>query len=196
MKLTKRIMILSLVILAGISGGLRLHSTIYAANELTTGQGNNSATIFDDWGASFQLPSSQWIFIGERDNDKAATSVFTYFREGLTDSSHEPIYPNLNFIFEKVPKNMDVASYSAQSLKRVPIQIKSRFTAADGLISLKNALGYIGTYVDPEQKEHTVVLVHAVSGGKGMQVVMDVTTELSSRVTNEFYSVLHSLTFN
>jgi len=196
MKMNIRITMMGLAILLSVSLSLILQPTTFSANNTNQGQGNNMATVFDDWGASFQLPSSKWIFIGERDNDKAATSVFTYFRKGLIDSSNEPIYPNINFIFEKIPKNMDVASYSKQSLKRVPIQIKSRFTAADGLISLKNALGFIGTYVDPERKEHTVVLVHAVSAGKGMQVAMDVTTELSSQVTNEFYSVLRSLTFN
>jgi hypothetical protein len=105
------------------------------------------------------------------------------------------VMPNVTFIFEKVPLNTPLANYSAQSLKRVPIIVKNKFTAAEGPITVKNAVGYVGTYRSPDGKDHTLVLVHAISTGKGMQIVMDITTELSSKVINEFYDILRSVKF-
>lgn len=151
--------------------------------------------FFDEWGASFQLPSEKWSFIGEQDNDKLRAAMFSFRREGFMDSSKETVMPNVTFIFEKVPQNTILANYSAQSIKRVPIIIKNKFTAAEGPITIKNAVGYIGTYRGPDEKDHTIVLVHALSIGKGMQVVMDITTELSPKVINEFYAILRSIKF-
>lgn len=150
---------------------------------------------FDEWGGSFSLPSEKWSFIGEQDNEKLRAAMFSFRREGFVDSSKKTVMPNVTFIFERVPQNTILVNYSAQSLKRVPIIIKNKFTAAEGPITIKNAVGYVGTYSSPDGKGHTLVLVHALSAGKGMQVVMDITTELAPKVINEFYTILRSIKF-
>jgi len=190
----RKLVILTVVFLAGIGLCSILQPGTYSANEKNGPEMNG--IIFDDWGASFALPSSKWTFIGEQYNEKMETSVFSYRREGIVDKSREKVLANISFIFEKVPKNMNLATYSTISLKRgVPLKIKSKFTAVDGLMSLKNAIGYVATFYDPYKKEHTIVLVHAISSGKGMQVIMDITTELAPQVSKEFDYVLKSITF-
>lgn len=188
--------ILFLAILLGLSCSLMLLPPGMAASDLKNENSElDKVFFFDEWGASFLLPSEKWSFIGDQENEKMRAAMFSFRREGFIDSSKAKVMPNVTFIFEKVPLNTTLANYSAQSIKRVPIIIKNKFTAADGPITIKNAIGYIGTYRGPDEKDHSLVLVHALSAGKGMQVVMDITTELSSKVINEFYAILRSIKF-
>lgn len=150
---------------------------------------------FDQWGASFQLPSSKWSFIGDQENEKLRAAMFSFRREAIVDKSKTPVMANVTFIFEKVPLNTVLANYSAISLKRAPLIIKNKFTAKEGPITIQNAVGYIGTYRSPDGIDHTLVLVHAISTGKGMQIMMDITTELAPKVINEFYIILRTLKF-
>lgn len=191
--MAKKLMILAvlLILSCGLTSGLGL-----AAGDLKLQDSELSKIYyFDEWGASFLLPSAKWSFIGEQDNEKIRAAMFSFRREGFMDSSKMIVMPNVTFIFEKVPLNTPLANYTAESLKRVPVIIKNKFTAAEGPITIKNAVGYVGTYRSPDGKDHTLVLVHALSTGKGMQIVMDITTELSSKVINEFYEILRSVKF-
>lgn len=150
---------------------------------------------FDQWGASFQLPSAKWSFIGEQENEKLRAVMISFRREALVDKSKTPVMANVTFVFEKVPLNTILDNYSAISLKRAPVIIKNKFTAKEGPITIQNAVGYIGTYRTPDGIDHTLVLVHAISAGKGMQIMMDITTELAPKVINEFYTILSTLKF-
>jgi hypothetical protein len=184
-----------LFILLVVCYGLNLTPGMAATDLNLNDSDMEKVFIFDQWGASFQLPSPKWSFIGDQENDQLRAAMFSFRREAIVDKSKVPVMANVTFIFEQVPQNTVLSSYSAQSLKRAPIVIKNKFTAAEGPITMKNAVGYIGTYRGPDNKDHTLVLVHALSMGKGMQVMMDITSELSPKVINEFYAILRSIKF-
>ena len=150
---------------------------------------------FDQWGSSFQLPSTKWSFIGEQENEQLRAAMFSFRREAIVDKSKTPVMANVTFIFEKVPLNTNLDNYSARSLKRAPLIIKNKFTAKEGPITIKNAVGYMGTYRSPDGIDHSLILVHAISAGKGMQIMMDITSELAPKVIKEFYTILNTLKF-
>ncbi|MCL6588561.1 MAG: hypothetical protein K6U80_01255 [Firmicutes bacterium] len=159
-----------------------------------TGQGNRNQIDFSEWGTSVQLPSSKWSAIGEFYNSQLKKTIFSYRREAIANKAGVDVRANISFIFERV-NYLDINAYSPGLLGQVPIAIKSRFTAASGRISLKNAIGYLGVTIDQDGVEHTIVLVHALSAQKGMQVIMDIPSELYPQVKGEFNAALKSLRF-
>lgn len=188
MKKTLIVLLSAFIIVINLGSGLAL--PVSASNA----QGQGEKIEFSEWGASIQLPSNKWSPIGEFFNQQANKSIFSYRREKLMDKSGLAVMANISFIFEKVP-HIDVYTYSAQLQLQVPIDIKTKFTSTSGLMSLKNAVGYIGTSVDQDGIEHTIILIHALNSGKGMQVIMDITSELYPQIQGEFKKALKSLRF-
>jgi hypothetical protein len=186
------ILLLNVALICGLS--FTMAQYIYAANESNQGQGNRDKITFDEWGASVDLPYSKWSPIGEFYNDKIKKTIFSYRREAIINKTGIDVMANISFIFEKV-NYIDINAYSTQLQSQVPIKIKSKFTAQSGQISLKNALGYIGVSTDQDGIEHTIVLVHALSAQKGMQVIMDIPSELYPKIKAEFNAALKSLRF-
>ena len=98
-------------------------------------------------------------------------------------------------MFDKIPKDMDVIHYSINCRMGVGFEVEKVFTHHDGIISLKNAVGYIGKYIDSQNIEHTIIVVHAIHKEMGVQIIMDTTTELFPIVENEFNKTLKTLKF-
>jgi len=66
------------------------------------------------------------------------------------------------------------------------------FIQKDGIIDLKNAIGYKGKYSDTFG-EHTVYIIHGINNSKGIQIIFDVLTNLFDKLDPEFKVTLKSL---
>jgi hypothetical protein len=150
------------------------------------------------WDFSFELPSEKWSLMDVQRNSETGTTCYLYRREGILDSKNIQVVPIIAILFEEMPKDMDAVEYSTlcrEREQREPFIPEEVFTHEDGVIDLKNAMGYVLKYTDSTNEEHTVKLVYAVNGKTGIQVIMDVTTELFPIVEPEFNRTLKSLRF-
>lgn len=188
----KKKLILLFAVTVILNLALGAEPATYAASGADSG--NRNTITFSEWGASVQLPYSKWSAIGEFNNQQMKKTIFSYRREGITDKSGTNVMANISFIFEKT-NYIDINAYSDSSMSQAPLTVKSKFTAGSGLISLKNAIGYRGVSIAQDGVEHTIVLVHALSAQKGMQVILDIPSELYPKVKSEFNAALKSLRF-
>jgi len=67
------------------------------------------------------------------------------------------------------------------------------FTYEDGTINYINAVGYKGTYIDGASLSHTVYVVHAINRDRGLQIILDTTTETFPTIDAEFLQILKSV---
>jgi len=153
----------------------------------------------EEYGFSFQSPSEKWSFRQHEGNETIGKEMYLYKREPIIDSKNRPVIPNIGIVFSRVPEDLDVIKYSMNLRSALQrdwgFKIEKVFSHLDGSINfnLKNALGYIGTVTYADNIEHTVVLVHAIHNGIGIQITMDVTTELYGIVEEEFKYALKTL---
>ena len=72
------------------------------------------------------------------------------------------------------------------------IHVEQTFVKGDGIINFINAVGYKGSYVDGNSQKHIVYVIHAINGDKGIQLILDTTSETFLLVNPDFLSVLES----
>ncbi len=72
------------------------------------------------------------------------------------------------------------------------IKVAQTFINGDGIINFSNAVGYKGSYVDGNSLTHIVYVIHAINGDKGIQLILDTTSETFSLVNPDFLAVLKS----
>lgn len=157
----------------------------------------------EEYGFSFQLPSEKWSFRQHEGNETIGKEMYLYKREPIIDSKNRPVIPNIGISFTRVPEDLDVLTYFAnikialhRDLNYNSYIDKDMFNPNN--FNLKNAVGHMGTLTYPDDIypgdiEHTVVMVHAIHNGIGIQITMDITTELYEVVEEEFKYVLKTL---
>jgi hypothetical protein len=143
---------------------------------------------------TFELPTD-WYLSPIYQRKKLLGATYTYGRKGLVDSHGELIVPTVTIIPEKSPPRLDIVRYSALCKSLRPLDADEVFTRSSGRINLQEAIGYKARYVDELKVEHTMYVVHAVNNWVGIQIIMDVTSDLFPRVEGEFDQVLKSLRF-
>ena len=139
---------------------------------------------------SFDLPNDKW------QPDQVLTmkklAAYIYQREPIMDSSGTEVSANISFIVEKVEKGMDVMTFTEICKQRVSFEILETITADDDRLSFKNAIAYKGTHSD-KWGDHTIYVVHLINKRYGVQVVMDIMSELLPQVEDEFLKTLKSI---
>jgi hypothetical protein len=88
---------------------------------------------------------------------------------------------------------MDVVTYSVNKRASGAFDVTKMFTHDDGIINYINAVGYKGTYSDQGSLNHTVYVVHAINEDKGLQIIMDTTTDTFPTIDTEFLQILKSI---
>ena len=155
--------------------------------------GLSKKITIEKWRFSFELPSEKWALSQHPENKETKKETYMYMREAILDSLKREIKPVIGFIFEKVPRDTDVIAYHV--VRRVPgAKFERAFTHENGSMVLPLAIGWVLTYIRAGV-EHTVKKVDAIDGDIGLQVIMDVTTELFPVVEKEFDYTLKSLRF-
>lgn len=136
------------------------------------------------------LPNSEW-FLADK-VEKNDLVVYMFKREPIEDKEQRQIIPNIAVIVEDVDENLDVIRYSVIKRSQTPFDVDEVITPQSGKILFTNAIGYRGHYKKNEL-HHTIYIVHAINDGKGIHVIMDVTTNILDKVDVEFLSAIKSI---
>ena len=148
-------------------------------------------TRIEDWHLSFVL-SPSWTFAGITQQQDA--TFYHYTREPLVDFFHRQINAAITIAFQKIEPAWDVARYSSALKSIVPLgwNIEEIYTHEDGKLSLKDGVLYLIRYNDPQGNEHTSYVVHATNEGIGIQIVLDITSDLFPTVKGEWEDTLNT----
>ena len=144
-------------------------------------------------GIQFSLPNKKWkLNVKDKNEDKL---VYIYKREPITDSQQRKVVPNIAFIIEEVQDSTDIIIYSLNKRMNAPFEINQVFTheGSNSKINLSYAIGYKGTYHDKSEIEHTVYVIHIINNNKGVQVILDMTSEVFVKYEKEFLKTMKSL---
>jgi len=138
----------------------------------------------------FDLPNKHWK-LGTKENPELGTNIYTYKRESVLNKDNILIIPNITFIVEDIPDNIDIIRYSILKRENVPFKVIETFTNNDKRLNFKNAVAYKAIYKDPF--EHTIYIIHLINNHKGIQVIMDITSDSFKEYENEFIKTMQSI---
>ncbi len=137
-----------------------------------------------------ELAGKQWSR-AEYD-ERSVPVLYIYQRDPLLDAQGEPVVPNIAVTIEELPLGKDVAAFSASKRAATPFTVDRMLTHQGGDLKYKNAIGFQGRYTGND-REHTVLVVHAINGLYGVELICDVPSELFEQVAPEFRSTVRSL---
>ena len=155
-------------------------------------------TVLKKWRLAYTMPSDKWVLVDANQDSNMPQAFITYQREAILDSKGIAVIPNIAFLYEKLDQEMDVVTFSKEMRFRMGEKfgkIKRVFVRDDEpqLISLKNMIGYICEGKDSKGMDHTLIWIHSVNERVGLQVIMDVSSEVYPVVKSEFEAILRSL---
>lgn len=149
-----------------------------------------SQEIIKEANLSLTLPNDKWKFF--KNQEANGLKVYFYNRVPVQDSTGRNAIPNISVVIEGLDKKLDAVTYSIMKRSQAKFKVEKMFMQKDGIIDLKNAVGYKGTYMD-KFGEHTIYVIHAVNNDKGIQVIFDVLTTFFDKLDPEFKVTLKSL---
>lgn len=139
----------------------------------------------------FEIPNDNWFRNKLVDNNKFIWHSFK--RNAIKNIEGRNIFPNISFLVEEAGDMSDVILFSMQKRRNMPFEVDSTFIHEDGKLKIKNAIGYLGHTTYQDGSKHTVLIVHALVDKKGIQVVMDMTTDIYNEYGHEFWSALEGI---
>lgn len=147
----------------------------------------------DELGLSFRLPNKKWEFADKRNS--GAVTAYIFKRQPVRDEDGQLIIPNIAFLIEEVSDSMDVIQFSLIKRMSVSFDIDEVLShvSEDPVFSLKNAIGYKGSYTDENGLLHRVYILHVIYNGYGGQIIMDMTDSVFLEYEDEFLKCLGSL---
>jgi hypothetical protein len=150
----------------------------------------DSTYLFKEANIKVNVPNSVWHLRPRQ--EKNGYTIYLFKRDPIIDSLNRSIIPNIGIIIEKISPKTDVVTYSVNKRANMNIDVDKTFMHGDGIINFINAVGYKGSYVDDNHLSHIVYVVHAINGDKGIQLILDTTSETFSSVDPDFLVVLKS----
>lgn len=171
---------------------LLLIALFFGVNYLASGQ-----KAFNEGGFYFELPGNKWHLSNEVKINSRMEGAF-YKREALKDEKGLKVTPNIAVLLEDLPvANVDIDIYSRhhKSSKRYE-HIDMELTNLVSLPDLSNAVVYEGTYSDPRNNKHTVLVVFSVNGKKAFHFIADIRSDLFEEIDDEFIAAIKSISVN
>ena len=168
--------------LAAIFFFLFLYGELYATD---------SVYVFKEAHIKLNIPNSHWHL--QPREEKNGFIIYVFKRDPIKDSSNRNIIANAAVVIEKIDPQTDVVTYSINKRAAGAFRVIEMFTHEDGKITYLNAVGYKGSYIDKNTLSHTVYVVHAVDKDKGLQIILDATTEVFPELDAEFSQILKSI---
>lgn len=166
----------------------RLTVVFLLLSHLGTAYAQDSVYVFEEAKIKLDIPNPHWHL--QPKQEKNGYAIYVFKRDPVMDSSGRNIIPNAAVIIEKVQPKTDVILYSVNKRANGGFDVTKVFSHEDGTISYLNAVGYKGTYTD--QIDHTVYVVHAINGDKGIQIILDTSTGTFGTMDAEFLQILKS----
>ena len=174
---------LAVLTVNGCAGGL-------PSSSAPTGQDGENR--IEKWRFAFEL-SPEWTFAGITEADEV--TYYLYTREMIVDRFHRPITGAITIAFQRIDSSWTIAEYSGALKSIVPLgwNIEEIYTHEDGRLSFEEGVLYLIRYSDSQRQEHTAYVVHAKNDDIGIQIVMDISSELFVEVREELDKTLNTL---
>lgn len=137
-------------------------------------------------------PLPKWSAGDKQVDKKRGTLLISFLRSPIKDSEGRLIIPTLSFLCEKLPKDLDPIRFG---LKYRSYEVRETFTHESGKLTLKYAIGYLGTITGSDKIERMLYAVYAVNGDDGVQIVAEATLEVFPQVDDEIQTMLKSVKF-
>lgn len=139
------------------------------------------------------LPNEKWK-LEINDKTKSGGILYMYTRTPIINKQNQEIQPVIAFIIEDLPNDsIDLVTYSILKRSDTPLEVKEIFTWEKNKLVFKNAIGYKSIYNDKNNTEHTTYVIHLINDHKGVQVIMDITSDLFNEYEEEFLKTLKSI---
>lgn len=149
----------------------------------------DSVYLFKEANIKLTIPNSHWHLQPRQEQN--GFIIYVFKRDPIVDSSNRDIIPNVGVVIEKINQKTDIITYSVNKRANGFFSVIQMFAHEDGIIDYINAVGYKGTYTD--SLDHTVYVVHAINEDKGLQIILDTTTDTFSTIDTEFLQILKSI---
>lgn len=138
-------------------------------------------------------PSPEWKRKDAEGKRAAGVEQIGFERKPVFAADGQGVLPYCSVMGEQVePEVTDAIMYSLSWRMRQPFKVTSVFSHTEGILQLKNALGYWGT-VEYGGDEHTLMVVHGLVPGHGIIIVCDATTSVIDQVRAEFEAFLKGI---
>jgi hypothetical protein len=144
----------------------------------------------------FTIPNDKWMPLPEKKN--ANNSCLLHFKRlGVKDSVGRKAFPEIVIIIEPVHANAELTDYSLNKQKPYKnlkkYRVEKVFTSSDGMLRLHYAVGQKNSYEDANGIKHTFYFIHAIKHHRGIQVIIDIPSDLFETYEEELVSVIKSL---
>ncbi|MGB8980389.1 MAG: hypothetical protein WCC12_00785 [Anaerolineales bacterium] len=156
------------------------------------------------WSVSFSLPKNWDINnkyylspVGTGSSLDAGRQAYIFYRNSIIDSDSKSEYPRIAILFETIPGEVDVKTYSEDTLAKghgANIVIDQILDPRELGLSIDTALAYKSSYIF-ESVEYTQYVIHVVYETTGIEIIMDSQTEMFANFDSEFLYFLKELTF-
>ncbi|TYZ14519.1 hypothetical protein FY528_01975 [Hymenobacter lutimineralis] len=148
------------------------------------------------------LPNSSWSALSRQELGERL--LYSSKRLPIVDKAGRSIIPNMAFLLEEIPSTVDLQTFSAELQRGLTEEQPDGVHDArvvnmykpdekNGVIRLKNMLGYQLTYLDKASLSHTVYVVYLVHNDVGVQAIFDSTSDVFAQCEPEFLRTIHSI---
>jgi len=118
---------------------------------------------------------------------------FTFLRSGTDKGITTDFIPSVLLSLEYIGNEGSLLDYSSFRRRRLSIDVQKVLNKELELFSLPNSMGYLGTYKDKEEIKHTVIVLHSIQKGIGVEYVFDCKEADYSNLKKEVVYLLRSM---
>lgn len=156
----------------------------------------NGPVLIKEASLLVSFPNDKWEEIKEH---RAPKPTYHFIRTGVTVSKEKPMYPEVVITVDQLKNYTDLTQYSLQKQKAFAslknYKVEKVFTDSDGMLKLQYAVGTKATYKDANDIKHTFYFIHALKQGTGVQVLIDIPSDLFDTYEEELTSIIRSLEY-
>jgi len=98
---------------------------------------------------------------------------FNFLRSGTDKGITTDFTPSVLLSLEYIGTEGSLLDYSSFRRRRLSIDVQKVLNKELELFSLPNSMGYLGTYQDKQENKHTVIVLHSIQKGIGMEYIFD-----------------------
>jgi hypothetical protein len=156
------------------------------------------------WDVSFSLPENWDVNnklymspVGTGSTLQPGRELYIFYRSNVSSTDSNKEYPRIGILFEAIPSDVDVKTYSEEVLARghgADVVINETLDAKKLGLSVNTAIAYKTSFIS-ESVEYTQYMIYVIYQTTGIEIIMDSQTETFSGFESEFLYFLKSLIF-
>lgn len=137
------------------------------------------------------FPNDYWYL-----NSKVNSShyvIYSFERIPGTAHSKGGVSAHLTLLVEDVGELKDAVSYSAEKLNKVQFKVNKVLFPHQNDIAMSNAVAYIGETHYKDGEPHKLLVLYGINNKKGIQAVINVTSDFFEETKKELGAILASI---